>query len=283
MATAWVFPGQGSQAVGMGRDLQGLADLKAAEAILGWSLADLTEVELKQTRYTQPALYIVSALLASQFSEQPAAVAGHSLGEYSALYVAGVFDFLTGVRLVQQRALLMDAVSGGAMTAVIGFEREQLVALCAATEGVSIANDNSSEQVVITGVPEAIAIVVEQLKPKRAVPLAVSGAFHSPYMVEPAQEYSRILAETAFNAAKMPVYSNVTARASQDAATLKANLQAQITGPVRWRETLLAMEASGITEIWEIGPGNVLTGLAKRTVAAIERRTISSLPRDSSA
>ncbi len=277
MATAWVFPGQGSQVVGMGSDLQGLADLKAAEAILGWSLADLTAVELKQTRYTQPALYVVATLLASQLSDQPAAVAGHSLGEYSALCVAGVFDFLTGVHLVKQRALLMDAVTGGAMTAVIGFDRAQLVALCEATEGVSIANDNSPDQVVITGGPEAIATVVDQLKPKRAVPLAVSGAFHSPYMAEPAQEYSQILAETVFKDAKVPVYSNVTATASQAAATLKANLQAQITGPVRWRETLLAMEAAGITALWEIGPGTVLTGLAKRTVASLERHNIATL------
>ena len=281
MATAWIFPGQGSQAEGMGADLvelPGGADkLAKAQTILGWSLLDLTAAELKQTTYTQPALYIVSALLSDTLkaNHQPAAVAGHSLGEYSALYCAGVFDFATGLELVARRAELMATAKTGTMAAVMGFDRPQLEDLCQQTADVVIANDNSGDQVVLSGSKAAIESVIGAANPKRSIFLAVSGAFHSPFMADAAEKFAAVLKDVSFNPATIPVYSNVTATASTDPIALKQNLRSQVTGSVRWRETIIAMSAAGIDTVWEVGTGKVLTGLARRIEPSLTRANIS--------
>ena len=186
-----------------------------------------------------------------------------------ALYAAGVFDAGTGLQLIQTRSTLMAAAGGGAMTAVMGFDRAQLDELVAATEGVVIANDNSDAQVVISGSPEAVATVSSQLTCKRAIPLAVSGAFHSPFMAAAAAAFAEVLETVPFAAARVPVLSNTDPSPTTDAAVLKARLSSQMTSGVRWRETMQRLEAEGITVAVEIGPGNVLSGLIKRSCPGI--------------
>jgi [acyl-carrier-protein] S-malonyltransferase len=286
MSVAWIYPGQGSQVVGMGRDLQdwpGAArKLAVAREVLGWDPLALSEEQIHQTGYTQPALFTVSALLTDYLYAQgqaPACTAGHSLGEYSALYAAGVFDFETGLRLVALRGQLMEAAGDppGSMAALIGFDRDKLEHLCQMTPDVVIANDNSPDQVVISGSVEGVQAICEQLQAKRTVPLKVSGAFHSPLMQAAAETFAHTLREVDFQAPRVPVYSNCTAAASRDPQVLKQALLSQMTAPVRWRETVLQMAADGIREVWEIGPGNVLTGLVRRTAPALGRCNISSL------
>jgi [acyl-carrier-protein] S-malonyltransferase len=192
-------------------------------------------------------------------------VAGHSLGELVALHAAGVFDVDTGLRLMQRRSALMAAAGGGAMTAVMGFERSELEELVAATDGVVIANDNSSAQVVLSGTPEAVAAVSGQLKCKRAMPLVVSGAFHSPFMAEAATSFAAELEAIPFADAAIPVLSNTDPTPERSGAALKQRLITQMTSGVRWRETMEQLEASGIDTAVEIGPGTVLSGLIKRS------------------
>lgn len=284
--TVWVFPGQGSQATGMGIDLQDWPEAQQrfaeAEAILGWSVLERCQADaetLSQTVNTQPCLYVLEAILSDRLrnlGEQPDYVAGHSLGEYSALYAAGVFDFATGLRLVQKRAELMQAASGGKMAALIGFDAEALTEAIAATEGVVLANDNSAAQVVISGTPEAVDAILTNVKSKRAVPLTVSGAFHSPFMAEAAATFAASLESVDFQEAQVPVLSNVSANPSTDATELKQNLLQQMTGSVRWRETCLAIESLGVEQLVEVGPGKVLTGLMKRTCPAIGLRNVGT-------
>ncbi|WP_338430250.1 ACP S-malonyltransferase [Synechococcus elongatus] len=284
--TVWVFPGQGSQATGMGIDLQDWPEAQQrfaeAEAILGWSVLERCQADaetLSQTVNTQPCLYVLEAILSDRLrnlGEQPDYVAGHSLGEYSALYAAGVFDFATGLRLVQKRAELMQAASGGKMAALIGFDAEALTEAIAATEGVVLANDNSAAQVVISGTPEAVDAILTNVKSKRAVPLTVSGAFHSPFMAEAAATFAASLEAVDFQEAQVPVLSNVSASPSTAAAELKQNLLQQMTGSVRWRETCLAIESLGVEQLVEVGPGKVLTGLMKRTCPAIGLRNVGT-------
>lgn len=285
--TAWVFPGQGSQAVGMGLDLidtdQGKQRFQGAAAILGWSIPDLCqgdEARLSQTAYTQPCLYVMSAILSDLLMAQgcqPELVAGHSLGEYVALYAAQVFDFETGLRLVQQRSTLMAQASDGKMAALMGCDRPQLDQLIAQTAGVVLANDNHEGQVVISGTPTAIDTVLGQLQVKRVVELKVSGAFHSPLMAAAAAEYAALLSQVTFQSAKIPVLSNVEPIPTQDPALLQQRLIQQMTGPVRWRETVLAFAEQGITEVIEVGPGKVLTGLVKRTCPEMNLVNVSRL------
>jgi [acyl-carrier-protein] S-malonyltransferase len=285
MKTAWVFPGQGSQVLGMGEDLLAIDSAKAtfdrATAILGWSVADVCqndEVKLANTRYTQPCLYVIESILVDLLGQrglQPDVVAGHSLGEYVALYAAGVFDFETGLQLVKLRAELMDLASQGGMTALLGFDREQLEAAIADTEDVVIANDNSAAQVVISGTVAGIAAVVGKIKVKRAIPLNVSGAFHSPMMATAANEFGKILAPIDFHDAKIPVLSNVAPVPTTDAHKLKAQLDSQITGAVRWREISLQLPEMGIERAIEVGPGKVLGGLIKRTCESISVAQVS--------
>jgi [acyl-carrier-protein] S-malonyltransferase len=279
MKTAWVFPGQGSQVLGMGVDLIKLDAAKEtfdrAAEILGWSVVDICqndEEKLANTRYTQPCLYVIESILVDALKQKglsPDAVAGHSLGEYVALYAAGVLDFETGLELVKRRAELMDLASEGGMTALIGFDREKLELAIADSEGVVIANDNSTAQVVISGTSEGIAAVLGKIKVKRAIPLNVSGAFHSPLMATAATEFGKLLAPIEFRDAQIPVLSNVAPTPTTKGSELKAQLDRQITGSVRWREISLQLAALGIEQAIEVGPGKVLNGLIKRTCEGI--------------
>lgn len=286
MKTAWVFPGQGSQAVGMGMDLLEVGQDKfaVADKILGWSIADKCQgdiAELSQTEYTQPCLYVTSAILADVLKAKgrtPDVVTGHSLGEYTALYCAGVFDFATGLELVRERSRLMSAVSGGAMTALIGFDRAQLETAIADTPDVVLANDNSDGQAVISGTAEAVQSVREKIKVKKAIPIAVSGAFHSPMMAEAAAQFADVLAKVEFQDAQVPVISNVDPTdATTSAQILRDRLSVQMTSPVRWREICLYLAAFGYESAIEVGAGKVLTGLLKRTAPNIQLVNISNL------
>ncbi|MUG91598.1 ACP S-malonyltransferase [Scytonema sp. UIC 10036] len=288
--TAWVFPGQGSQSLGMGMDLLDLPSAKEkfarSENILGWSVIEIcqtNEEKLSRTLYTQPCLYVVESILADILQEKysPDLVAGHSLGEYVALYVAGVFDWSDGLRLVKHRAALMDNAAGGMMVALINFDREKLEKAIDENPDAVLANDNSPTQVVISGTPEAVHAVISQVNAKRALPLKVSGAFHSPLMAEVAAEFQHMLDSVEFQQAKMPVLSNVEPVPSTDADILKQRLRQQMTGGVRWREIALALPDHEIERVVEIGPGNVLTGLIKRTSSGLileNVRSVAELP-----
>ena len=288
MKTAWIFPGQGSQALGMIGDLAesalGQERLERAEKILGWSVLEKCqgdEETLSRTLYTQPCLFVVESILADLLQEKghfPDLVAGHSLGEYSALYAARVFNFETGLNLVQNRSRLMDAAEGGKMAALMKFDRTSLETVVNQTENVVIANDNSAEQVVISGTPEAVDLVLGQVKVKRVMPLKVSGAFHSPLMENAAIQFQQILELVNFRSAKVPVISNVNpSQPITDAEELKSYLIQQMTSSVRWREIILKLLDVGVEKAIEVGPGKVLTGLIKRTVPAIELENISQL------
>jgi [acyl-carrier-protein] S-malonyltransferase len=291
MGIAWVFPGQGSQKVGMAEPVLQLPGARErfeqASALLGRDLlaicsdtgegGDLSD--LNDTRNTQPALFVIESLLAEALQAQgraPQLVAGHSLGELVALHVAGVFDFATGLQLMKSRSTLMAAAGGGAMTAVMGFERSELDDLVAATEGVVVANDNSDAQVVLSGSPEAVAAVSSSLKCKRAIPLAVSGAFHSPFMAAAASAFATELEAVAFADAAIPVLSNTDPSPETSAAALKARLVHQMTTGVRWRETMAQFGSLGIDIVVELGPGAVLSGLIKRSCPGIQTAQISS-------
>ena len=292
MAIAWVFPGQGSQKVGMadpvlslpgaeerfalasqlmGRDLLAIC---RGESIEGEGPADLND-----TRNTQPALFVVESLIVDELQRQgrqPALVAGHSLGELVALYAAGVFDAATGLELMLKRSTLMAAAGGGAMTAVIGFDREQLESLVSANDGVVIANDNSAAQVVLSGTPDAVKTVSEQLTCKRAIPLPVSGAFHSPFMADAAKAFADHIDAIGFEDARVPVLSNTDPSPTCDGALIKQRLRDQMTTGVRWRETMDAMTSAQVDTLVEIGPGNVLSGLAKRAMSGVVASQLAS-------
>lgn len=285
--TAWVFPGQGSQSIGMGMDLMAhplsRERLAIADEILGWSVEAVCQSpddKVSNTLYTQPCLYVIESLLVDLLHEQghsPELVAGHSLGEYGALYAAGAFDFGVGLRLVKLRGELMSQTSEGVMAALMGFDRDGLEAKIAETEGVVLANDNNPGQVVISGTPEAVDTVLTSVKSKRAVKLNVSGAFHSPLMAPAAHEFQAVLEAIEFQDGQIPVLSNVDPTPATDAATLKQRLSQQMTGAVRWREISLALPEQGIEQVIEVGPGNVLTGLIKRTVKTLTLTNVGTL------
>ncbi|MEB3333713.1 MAG: ACP S-malonyltransferase [Cyanobacteriota bacterium] len=291
MAVAWVFPGQGSQKLGMAEAVLSLPGARqrfalASErlgrdllAICSGSLAGEGLLDLHDTRNTQPALFVVESLLVDAMQAQgrrPEIVAGHSLGELVALYAAGVFDAETGLALMQRRSELMAAAGGGAMTAVIGFDAHQLQELVAATEGVVIANDNSAGQVVLSGTSEAVAAVCASLRCKRAIPLAVSGAFHSPFMEDAASHFANALDEVPFAEASVPVLSNADPTPERNGAALKSRLKRQMTSGVRWRETMDRLPREGVHTAVEIGPGNVLSGLIKRACPGLETAQVAS-------
>ena len=293
MAVAWVFPGQGSQKLGMAEgvlDLPGAAQRFAlASKRLGRDLLAICAgsddakgsgpSDLNDTRNPQPALFVIESLLVDAMranGPQPALVAGHSLGELVALYAAGVFDADTGLALMHRRSELMAAAGGGAMTAVMGFDRPQLEQLVDATEGVVIANDNSEAQVVLSGSPEAVSAVSEVLACKRAIPLAVSGAFHSPFMAQAAAAFAIDLEAVPFAEASIPVLSNTDPSPSTDAGLLKQRLLLQMTTGVRWRETMEQFGREGIDEAVEIGPGKVLSGLIKRGCPGLRCRQVAT-------
>ncbi len=287
MKTAWVFPGQGSQAIGMGTDLLDVPAAKAkfeqAEQILGWSIPEICqhpEDKVSRTVYTQPCLYVIESALADLTTARiglPDFAAGHSLGEYVALYVAGVFDFETGLNLVKRRAELMDQASDGVMAVLLGFNREQLEQQLQQTPGVVLANDNNAGQVVVSGTPAAVETLMSNVKAKRTMKINVSGAFHSPLMADAAAEFQTILDRVTFNQACFPVLSNVEPAPTTDASALKSRLSQQMTGSVRWREISLRLPEEGVDRVVEIGPGKVLTGIIKRTCPTLVLENISSV------
>ena len=291
MAIAWVFPGQGSQKVGMAEpllELSGTSErFKMASELLGRDLLAICRGEsgggdgpddLNDTRNTQPALFVVESLLVDGLLAQGRAasvIAGHSLGELVALYASGALDLETGLKLMKIRSELMAAAGGGAMTAVIGFDRQQLEDLVNSTEGVSVANDNSDAQVVISGLPEQVQLVSTSLKCKRAVPLAVSGAFHSPFMAKAAATFAETLDTVTFRDASVPVLSNSEPSPCISGVELKDRLKQQMTRGVRWRETMATMVGMEIDTLVEIGPGNVLSGLARRSMKTVTTAQIA--------
>ena len=278
MTRIYFFPGQGSQRVGMGEKLfdRFPAQVAIADAELGYSVSDLClrdpSNQLNQTLFTQPALFVVNVLsYLNQLFETgklPRFVAGHSLGEYSALFAAGVFDFQTGVRLVKQRASLMARASGGGMAAVVGLTTDQIrqALASAGINSIDLANLNSRSQSVISGPEkelEASQIILEKAGAQLFKRLPVSAAFHSRYMAEAEYHFGVFLEPFAFAEPRIPVLSNVTARV-HDLSQIKRMLAQQITQPVRWTETIQWLLRQPDPEFLELGPGNVLTGLVRR-------------------
>lgn len=278
---AFIFPGQGSQKVGMGRSLMesaaGRAAFDAANEVLGYDLAQLClegpEDKLTNTLHAQPALLVVGALYAGVARErglEPQMAAGHSLGEYAALVAAGSLQLEEALKLVKRRAELMAAAPAGTMAALIGLADEKLadVLEAAGKEGLVVAaNHNSPGQIVVSGEAAGVEAAMREAKAngaKMAVPLPVSGAFHSPLMREAGEELSQLIDAAPFKNAVIPIYQNTTARAATEAADLKAALKLQMTGAVRWTETVQNMVADGATQFYELGPGKVLSGLIKR-------------------
>ena len=292
MSKAYIFPGQGSQFPGMGKALyersaEARALMDKADEILGFPITDImfgeSAEDLKATRVTQPAIFIHSVVLAlCSGLETPAMVAGHSLGEFSALAAAGAMDFEDALRLVAVRASAMQKCceqAPGAMAAVINLAAETIEEICATCTGIVIpANYNSDGQVVISGEAEAVAEACAKMKEagaKRALPLPVSGAFHSPLM-EPARlELAEAIDKTPFQVTVCPVYQNVTALPTTDPAVIKDNLLRQLTSPVRWTQTVRNMVADGADSFLEIGPGTVLQGLVHRITPEIPTEGIS--------
>jgi [acyl-carrier-protein] S-malonyltransferase len=279
---AYVFPGQGAQFVGMGKDLYDKFSLakemfERADKILGFRITDLmfygTDEDLKQTKVTQPAIFLHSTILAAVLGDsfKPEMVAGHSLGEFSALSASGALTFEDGLRLVSKRAIAMQKaceITPSTMAAIIGMEDRIVEEVCASVKEIVVpANFNSPGQIVISGSEAGIDKAIEALKErgaKRAIKLAVGGAFHSPFM-EPAKiELEAAIRATMFRKPVCPVYQNVDAKPSTDPEIIKANLVAQLTSPVRWTQSVLNLISDGATTFVEVGPGNVLQGLIKK-------------------
>ncbi len=273
---AYIFPGQGSQFPGMAQDLYPAHQdlMESANAILGFRLTDImfgdSAEALKATRVTQPAIFLHSIVLAKSQDRKPDMVAGHSLGEFSALVAAGALDFEDGLRLVQLRAQAMQRCcekAPGAMAAIINLPDPVIEEVCAAIPGVVPANFNSPGQVVISGEEAAVdqaCVLLKEAGAKRALKLPVSGAFHSPLMEPAREELAQAIDATAFRAPFCPIYQNVTALPTSDPVLIKENLLRQLTSPVRWTQTVLNMLSDGASEFVELGPGTVLTGLLKR-------------------
>ena len=279
---AYIFPGQGAQFSGMGLDLYENSTLaqelfERANDILGFNITDImfegSAEDLKETQVTQPAIFLHSVILAKTLGDsfKPDMVAGHSLGEFSALVAAGALTFEDGLKLVSQRAIAMQKaceLQPGTMAAVLGLDDDIVEKICATTEGVVVAaNYNCPGQLVISGEVDAINKACESLKTegaRRALVLPVGGAFHSPLMEPAREELAAAIKNTTFNKPNCPIYQNVTASAVTDEEEIKANLMSQLTAPVKWTQSVQQMIADGGTLFTEVGPGNVLQGLVKK-------------------
>ena len=285
---AYVFPGQGAQFSGMGADLyekypQAKEMFDKADEILGFQISKImfsgTDEELRQTKVTQPAVFLHSVVLAKVLGDnfKPDMVAGHSLGEFSALVAAGAMNFEDGLRLVSKRALAMQKACEAVpstMAAVLALPDEKVEEICAATEGVVVpANYNCPGQLVISGEIPAVDAACEAAKAagaKRALRLPVGGAFHSPLMEPAREELAKAIAETPFSKPVCPVYQNVSTTAVTDPEEIKKNLIAQLTAPVKWTQSVHNMVADGATVFVEVGPGKVLQGLVKKIEPSVE-------------
>ncbi len=282
MKQAYVFPGQGAQFPGMAKDLyegneMAKSMLDRANEILGFNITEImfhgSEEELKQTRVTQPAIFLHSVVMAACLGEsfQPSMVAGHSLGEFSALVAAKALSFEDGLRLVSARAMAMQRaceINPSTMAAILGLEDAKVEEICAGIEGVVVAaNYNCPGQLVISGSNEAIDLACAKMTEagaKRALKLQVGGAFHSPLMMPAQEELMSAIAQTPIQIPICPVYQNVNAQPQTDPATIKNLLIEQLTAPVRWTQIMENMIADGCTEVIEVGPGKVLQGLFKK-------------------
>lgn len=286
MKTAYVFPGQGAQFSGMGKDLydnslKAREMMERANEILGFRITDImfsgSDEDLRATKVTQPAIFLHSVCLALCGDDLPAPdmVGGHSLGEFSALVACGAVDFESALRLVAVRASEMQKcceANPGGMAAIIGLPNEKVEEICAGTSGIVIpANYNCNGQVVISGEKQAVEAACEALKAagaKRALPLSVSGAFHSPLMEAARVELGKAIEKTEVKTPSCPIYQNVTAKPETDPTRIKENLLQQLTSPVKWTQTVENMLADGATIFRELGPGNVLQGLIKRIASS---------------
>lgn len=298
---AFLFPGQGSQFVGMGKDFieafpWAQEFFAKANAILGFDLASVCfegpEEKLKQTRYTQPAIVIHSVIAHRLLQDKgivPQAMAGHSLGEFSTLIASGTLDFETGLALVRERARLMSDAGAkypGTMAAIIGLSPEEVKSVCEEASSIGVvqpANFNSLEQTVISGSKEAVekaCTLAQQRGAKRTVILAVSGAFHSPLMTEPSKQFNDILLKTEFYKPSVSLYMNVSGEASTDPEEIRELVAKQMTYSVQWVKTIQNMIRDGILLFYEVGPGKVLSGLVKRidkTVTVIPCGTVAEI------
>lgn len=285
MKHAYVFPGQGAQFSGMGKEIyenntKAKELFDKANEILGFKITDImfngSDEELKQTNVTQPAVFLHSVILAKVMNIAPDAVAGHSLGEFSALVAAGAISFEDGLRLVAKRAAAMQRCcenNPGGMAAILGLDDAKVEDICTQSDGVVVAaNYNCPGQLVISGADEAINNACSALKEagaRRALRLPVGGAFHSPLMEDARAELEQAIADTNFNTPACPIYQNVDAAPHTNPEEIKANLIAQLTAPVRWTQSVKTMIADGVTEFTELGPGTVLQGLIKKVSAEV--------------
>jgi [acyl-carrier-protein] S-malonyltransferase len=295
MKKAYVFPGQGAQFVGMGKDMYENSELakelfEKANEVLGFRITDLmfegTDEDLRQTKVTQPAIFLHSVILTKTNADKftPDMVAGHSLGEFSALVAAGALDFEDGLRLVSKRAMAMQKaceIAPSTMAAIIGLADEKVEEICASIDGVVVpANYNCPGQLVISGTHEAIDAACAKLSEagaRRALKLPVGGAFHSPLMEPAKEELAAAIEQTTFKTPICPVYQNVSTKGETDPEVIKKNLVAQLTAPVKWTQSVQNMVADGMGQLIECGPGTVLQGLVKKIEKTVEATAIEKL------
>ena len=286
MTVAWVFPGQGSQKIGMANKIRDLPNAKNrfiyASEVFERNLFEICEKNsdaLNNTKNTQICLFLVESVLLDSLKEngfQPTYIAGHSLGEITALYCAHVLSFEDCVSLIKVRSSLMADAVKGSMAALIGFDRNQLNQLVEEISDLVIANDNSSSQVVLSGSDQALDNISKRIKAKRFLKLNVSGAFHSPFMKEPSLQFSKYLDSIEFNQPLLPVISNSNPSICNDPNELKIRFKNQMCNGVRWRETMDLMVEKNILHFVEIGPSNVLSGLGKRYFQDVKISQVSS-------